>query len=97
MLTVHFHEAADAEFQEAILWYEHQRAGLSSEFVLCVDEAIERIQRSPESYPIIYKSYRRIVIRRFPFALFYEIVGVEIRVLAVFHSRRDPARWKSRT
>ena len=95
-MTVRFHEEADIEFREAILWYEHQRTGLGLEFVLCVDEAIERIRRSPEMYPTIHKSFRRIVVRRFPFALFYEIVSTEIRVLAVFHSRRDPARWKSR-
>jgi plasmid stabilization system protein ParE len=95
-MKVRFHEEADVEFREAILWYEHQRRGLGLEFVLCVDEAIERIRRTPEMYPTIHKSFRRIVVRRFPFALFCEIVSTELRVLAVFHSRRDPARWKSR-
>ena len=96
-MTLRFHEEAEVEFREAFLWYEHQRKGLGLEFVLCVDEAIERILRSPEMYPTIHKSFRRIVVRRFPFALFYEIAGSELRVLAVFHSRRDPDRWKSRT
>ena len=96
-MTLRFDEEADLEYREAFLWYEHQRKGLGLEFELCVDEAIERIRRSPEMYPAIYKSYRRIVVRRFPFALFYEIVGSELRVLAVFHSRRNPDQWRSRT
>ena len=95
-MTVLLHPEADGEFRDAVLWYEHQRRGLGSEFILCIDEAIERIRRSPETYPQVHKSVRRIVIRRFPFALFYETSGTKIRVLAIFHSRRDPSRWHRR-
>lgn len=95
-MNVLLHPEAEGEFREAILWYEHQRKGLGLEFVLCIDEAIERIRRSPGAYPAVHKTIHRIVIRRFPFALFYETGSSDIRVLAIFHSRRDPARWKSR-
>jgi len=95
-MTVLFHPEAEAEFRDAIFWYEHQRKGLGFEFVLCIDEAVERIRRSPETYPKVHKSIRRMVVRRFPFALFYEVVDTQIRVLAIFHSRRDPSRWHSR-
>lgn len=95
-MTVLLHPEAEGEFRDAILWYEHQRKGLGLEFVLCIDEAIERIRRSPETFPKVHKGIRRIVVRRFPFAVFYDISGSEIRVLAIFHSRRDPSRWRSR-
>ena len=95
-MTARLHPEAEGEFRDAIVWYEHQRKGLGSEFILCIDEAVERIRRSPESYPTVYKSFRRIVVRRFPFALFYEIAESDIRVLAIFHTRRDPSRWQSR-
>ena len=95
-MNVRLHPEAEGEFRDAVIWYEHQRGGLGSEFILCIDEAIERIRRNPETYPKVYKSIRRIVVRRFPFALFYEISGAEIRVLAIFHSRRDPSRWQRR-
>jgi plasmid stabilization system protein ParE len=95
-MTIFLHPEAEAEFREAIYWYEHQRRGLGSEFILCIDEAVERIRRSPDTYPKVHKSIRRIVVRRFPFAVFYEVVGIQIRVLAIYHSRRDPSRWRSR-
>jgi len=95
-MTVLFHPEAEGEFRDAILWYERQRKGLGSEFVLCIDEAVERIRRAPETYPKVYKAIRRTVVRRFPFALFFEIVSLEIRVMAVFHSKRNPSRWRSR-
>jgi hypothetical protein len=45
---------------------------------------------------MVYRTLRRAVVRRFPFAIFYEVVAGEIKVTAIFHSRRDPEIWKSR-
>jgi len=95
-VTVRFHPQAEGEFRDAIVWYEHQRSGLGSEFFLSIDEAIERILRNPSSFPIVHNTIRRAVVKRFPFAVFFETEKSEIRVLAVFHSRRNPARWRTR-
>ena len=95
-MIIRFHPEADLEFTDAIRWYEYQREGLGSEFLLCIDEAIEKIKSNPQMYPTIYKMIHRVVVRRFPFAIFYEIGKNEIKVLAVFHSKRDPKKWKSR-
>ncbi|MFN0157681.1 MAG: type II toxin-antitoxin system RelE/ParE family toxin [Bacteroidota bacterium] len=95
-MTVRFHAQAEGEFRDAVVWYEHQRVGLGSEFFLCIDETVERIRRSPTSFPIVHKNIRRAVVRRFPFAVFFETEKSEVRVLAVFHSRRDPSRWRER-
>ena len=95
-MIVRLHPEAEGEFRDAVIWYEHQRSGLGSEFILCIDEAVERVRRNPEAYPKVHESIRRIVVRRFPFALFYEISSADIRVLAIFHSRRDPSRWQRR-
>ncbi len=62
MLTVRFHPQAEQEFREAIAWYEHQRTGLGAEFALSIDGAVERIRRSPEKYPEVHKTVRRIVV-----------------------------------
>jgi plasmid stabilization system protein ParE len=95
-MTLRLHPEAESEFRVAIAWYERQRKGLGSEFALCIDEAMERIHRNPEGYPQVYKAIRRVVVRRFPFAVFYEVMSSEIRVLAILHSRRNPSYWQSR-
>ena len=87
---------ADAELAEACEWYAHQRADLDIEFMESIDDALSRVVRNPKQYPIAYKTLRRAVVRRFPFAVVYEIIANEIQVIAVFHSRRDPEIWKSR-
>ena len=39
---------ASAELEDAVVWYDGQRAGLGLEFVQAVDVALERIARWPE-------------------------------------------------
>jgi plasmid stabilization system protein ParE len=88
--TIRFHPEAEIEFREAILWYQNQQRGVELEFVRCIDEAVERIRRTPEHYPIVYKNLRRAVVRRFPFIIIFECLEKEIRVVAIFHSKRNP-------
>lgn len=95
-MIIRFSPEAENELAEARQWYAHQRADLDLEFMESIDDAISLIVATPNQYPNIYKSLRRIVVRRFPFAIFYEVTANEIQIIAVFHSRRDPERWKSR-
>ena len=57
---------AEADLLNARAWYERQRAGLGAEFLLCVEEEIERIGRTPEMYAVIYRDVRRALTRRLP-------------------------------
>jgi len=95
-VNIRFHPEAEREFRDAVAWYDHQRKDLGAEFFHCIDASIERIQNNPQHYPIVYKNIHRAVVRRFPFAVFYEVTESEIRVIGVFHSRRDPDRWMKR-
>ena len=95
-MIIRFTPDADAELAEARQWYAHQRADLDIEFMERIDDALSQIVRNPHLYPVVYRTLRRAVVRRFPFAVFYEVTAGEIQVVAVFHSRRDPEIWKSR-
>ncbi len=35
-------------------------------------------------------------MKRFPYALFYQIEATQVVVLAVFHGKRDPGVWQDR-
>lgn len=95
-MIIRFTPEADAELAEAREWYAHQREDLDLEFMKSIDDALSRIVTNPNQYPDVYRGLRRCVVRRFPFAIFYEVTVNEVEVIAVFHSRRDPERWKSR-
>jgi plasmid stabilization system protein ParE len=95
-MIIRFTPEADVELSEARQWYAHQRADLDIEFMEGIDGALSRIVNNPHLYPVVYRTLRRAVVRRFPFAVFYEVTADEIYVIAVFHSRRDPGIWKWR-
>ena len=87
---------AEADLANARDWYERQRAGLGAEFLLCVEEVLERIGRTPEMYMVVHHDVRRALTRRFPYAVYYRIASHDVVVLGILHTRRDPREWQSR-
>ncbi|WP_198265788.1 type II toxin-antitoxin system RelE/ParE family toxin [sulfur-oxidizing endosymbiont of Gigantopelta aegis] len=73
-----------------------QRQGLGFDFKLCADEAITKITRSPIIYKKVFQDVRRVILKRFPFGVYYLVDNDAVIVLAVLHARRDPENWKSR-
>lgn len=77
-------------------WYENQRQGLGSAFRLAIDAAVELIAANPSASPVVRRSIRRVLLRRFPYALFYRVVGDEVVVEACIHAKQHPRAWRSR-
>jgi hypothetical protein len=53
-----------------------------------VDEALERIRQSPEANPLVTPTLRRVLLRRFPYAVYYRVFPSVISVVGVVHGRR---------
>ena len=94
--SIHFRRVARIEFDEAADWYERRRRGLGPRFVAVVQRVLSRIVEQPDFYPIVYKDVREVLVRRFPFCIYYREEADQILVLAVFHTSRDPSIWQSR-
>lgn len=89
-----FEAPAQAEIVSAFEWYEAKSYGLGGEFLRAVAAASEHLSRSPDSFPASRNHFRRILLRRFPYALHYEILDEQtVSVLACLHHRRSPERW----
>lgn len=67
----------DATFElfEASDHYESEQEGLGFVFLAAVDATIQRLARHPELGPIVFGQLRRVLVRRFPYAVFYRILG----------------------
>jgi len=87
---------AEDEISTSVLWYEKQMNGLGSRFILSIDATIQSIQRNPLLYPKVYKNFRRALIQRFPYGVYYFVEGDTIVVIAIFNEKRKPMRWKKR-
>ena len=87
---------AEAELAEAFEWYESRVPGLGLEFIRSVDSLLNSISRNPLSYPVVYKTIRRALTRKFPYEIFFVVETEAIAVLAVLHAKRNPKRWRER-
>jgi plasmid stabilization system protein ParE len=89
-------EEAEEDLADAKAWYDRQRQGLGERFVLCVEAALDQIRRAPGAATEVYPGVRRVVVRQFPYGVFYRVDPDQIAVIAVYHSRRDPRGWQAR-
>ena len=89
-----FEAPAQAEIAVAFEWYEQRSYGLGGDFLRSVAVAEERISRGAEAFPESRGRFRRVLLRRFPYALHFEIIDAgHISVLACLHQRQSPRRW----
>jgi len=87
---------ARQDIADAYSWYEEQTLGLGMEFLRCLEASFLSIQRNPLIYQIVHEDYHRALIRRFPYAIFYEYNLKQIIIYSVFHCSQNPAKWKDR-
>lgn len=87
---------AELDIEEQYTAYEGKRAGLGHDFLLCVEEALDKLLRNPLIYRKFHKELRRVPVRRFPYRVMYFVNGGRIIVTAVFHVRKEPTSWGSR-
>jgi plasmid stabilization system protein ParE len=91
-----FTQAARAELIGAQDWYEGEVPGLGRQFREAIDALVARMCANPKQFPVVFKSVRRALLRRFPYSLLFVVEGEEIIIVACFHASRDPAKWQSR-
>ncbi len=87
---------ANEELAEAVHWYESHERGLGREFLRAFRAATDGLRRNPFLYQTVEEEVRRVLLRRFPYGVFYEVHGSDVVVLACFHSARDPQEWRER-
>lgn len=96
-MTLHFHQEALREYEEAFVWYSERSISAPFDFVAEVDSMVKRITENPLVFPLISKNKRKAVLQTFPFYLVFELRPKAIIIFAVAHSKRKPAYWRKRT
>ena len=80
--------SAERDIADGITWYRAQEPGLELEFLGEVDKALKRIAKQPTRYAKRINENRAVLLRRFPFTVYYRLVDKETRIAAVLHQRR---------
>ncbi|MCC6542989.1 MAG: type II toxin-antitoxin system RelE/ParE family toxin [Nitrospirae bacterium] len=72
------------------VWYERKSPSLGEEFLRVFYACAGEIPRNPVLYPKVHGEFRRRLLRRFPYAVYFRIEDDTIIVFGVFHCARDP-------
>ncbi|WP_249013126.1 type II toxin-antitoxin system RelE/ParE family toxin [Marinobacter sp. M3C] len=94
---VRLRDEAESDLREAAEWYQLQMSGLGGEFLDSVSASFDNLGSNPLLYPVFYKDIRRVLLKRFPFGVYFRIEAQTVQVIAVIHGSRHPGRWKTRT
>jgi toxin ParE1/3/4 len=91
-----FHKAAERELVDAAAYYDNSRPGLGRSFIDDVEHAIAQIEQYPESGYLLNRAVRRVLLRRFPYAVMYSASPDNLRILAIANLKRRPFYWQRR-
>ena len=101
MRVLRIHDAAAQEAAEAAAWYEKERPGLGLDFEQAIDAALDLLEQDivpMTSAPGVAgtRGVKRLLLRRFPYAVIVRERGTEIFVIAFAHHARRPGYWRDR-
>ena len=85
-----FHPGASEDYAAAFAWYHVRGTTLASDFESEVDRAIRLISQHPSRWPKFDDQRRRLIVRKFPYSIIYELHGDDVLILAVAHGKRRP-------
>jgi len=86
---------AETDLEEGYRFYNSQSPGLGSYFLDCLYSDIDSLAYFGGIHPIVFGYYRQLS-KRFPFAVYYDIIEDSIVVFAVLDCRRNPSWVRKR-
>lgn len=84
---------AQINIREAAVWYEQRETGLGQRFMGEIRQSLKSISTLPLRFPVIENGVRRLLLNRFPYAVYFLVENERVVVIAVLHQHRAPETW----
>lgn len=78
------------DLREASRWYEDEQEGLGQRLHDTFFQALSVAGRTPEIFLKAHGEFRRILLKRFPYALYFRLHEDTVVFVLLFHGARDP-------
>lgn len=96
MKTIRFLAAARRELLAEVLHYNECEPGLGAKFAFAFEQALAIAVRFPLAGSLSPAATRKVLLRGFPFSIYYLVETDAIVVVAVAHHARRPGYWIDR-
>ena len=89
--------AAKRDVASAHRWYESEQPGLGERNFSTSSTPRSAGSPTPRQTALVDIDVRRLLVRRFPYSIYFRIRNTTARVLAIVHQHRAPSVWQRRT
>ena len=95
-MQIRLTEAAEQDLQDGFLFYELQQQTLGSYFLDSLFADIDSLILYAGIHARPVGRFHRALAKRFPFAIYYEVIDQVVTVVAVLDCRQDPGAISAR-
>ena len=92
--SLRFLPEVETDVQSGRLWYAEKSPGLGEEFLRVFYVCSHELTRNPMVYPRVHREFRRCLLRRLPYAIYFRVEQDCAIVFGLFHCARDPRRLR---
>ena len=89
-------DEAEIDLDNSFEYYFKDNPNVADVFYRIIDSSFLKIQQSPYLFPIVYENIRKYVVEKFPFVIYHQVDNKLIKVIAIFHTSRNPLIWNDR-
>jgi plasmid stabilization system protein ParE len=84
-----------SDMREAVDWYDLRDDELGDRLENEFYAALSKIAAHPLMHQSVYKEFRRVLLKPFPYLLYYRLDGGTVVVVLLFHAARNPHRARN--
>ena len=85
-------DEAEQDIIDGFHFYAGKASGLGERFINEVEEVFNYLENYPEHFQVVYNDKRQRLLKKFPYAVIYQIVENKVIVFSVFPLKSDPAK-----
>lgn len=91
---------AQQDIEHIALWYHKQAKeandDLDKRFLDTMGNTLDKLSRLGDSFAVVYKNTRKVLLPKFPYAIYYVIDNNALIVFAILHTSRNPITWQQK-
>ena len=90
--SLRFHPELHNDLIRNLKWYQNKDPSLANAFIELFYSSVQKITVNPLAYVKINEDYRRILMKKFPYTIYFYIENETVIVAGLFHVAQNPEK-----
>lgn len=95
-MTIKLHPKAEEDLANALNYYYEIDEKIEAKFLKYLELTFDKILQFTTLYPYENEVTQKVIVEKFPYIVLYEQCGDMVMILAIFHTKRDSNKLRSR-